>query len=87
MRKEEIDQTINQWYHIIENAINISIPSKTKYTLQRAISSPYLHYIQHQCTQLQQQARIQGWERQKYYRYRLSKTMLKIESERIKNKN
>lgn len=84
MSTDEIDTALNEWYKGVEAAMNQSMPTTTTEILQKTITSPTLRYIQHQFRQLHQMSLIHGWNTQNYYRYRMLRTMLKNEVQKIK---
>lgn len=82
---QEIDTALDNWYSALEHGMSQSIPTITKETIQKPITSRRLKYIQHQFSQLQRTSEMQGWTTQKYYQNRMLKVMLKNEAERIRN--
>lgn len=83
----EIHNAIEGWYEAIEKGMDESMPKTTREIILRPITSPLLNYIQHEYRQIQRISQIRGWIIQNYYRYRMLRTMLKNESQRIKNDN
>lgn len=87
LKKEEIDNTLKIWYDITEDTIKNNIPLTNQIIQQKPIASPYLRFIQHHYSLLQLQADITGWNLTTYNHHRLLKTILKEETDKIKNDN
>lgn len=79
LNKVGTDEKFNQWYTTIETAITNTIPTKDTNTEQKPITSAHLRYIQHKYTQLQHQAKVQGWDKNTYNYYKTLKIALQEE--------
>ena len=87
MNTEDVDRELEKWYKALRTAMDHSMPFTVQEISQKPITSPLLDYIQHQHRQLHQLSNFQGWTIQNYYRYRMLKTMLRNETQRIRNEN
>ena len=84
--KEELDSKLDNWYTIIENAIDNNIPKKKSKLVIKPITSPQLRRIQYISEQVITEGNRMGWNMILRRRYNLLRQLLVRECERLYNK-